>query len=63
MDKWLIHLEYNIIVAVQSVSHVQFFCDPMDCSLPGSSVRGISQARILEWVATLFPGDLSNPVI
>ena len=26
-------------------------CDPMDCSLPGSSVRGISQAGILEWVA------------
>ena len=25
-------------------------CDPMDCSLPGSSVRGIFQARILEWV-------------
>ena len=26
-------------------------CDPKDCSLPGSSVRGILQARILEWVA------------
>ena len=26
-------------------------CDPMDCSLPGSSVHGIYQARILEWVA------------
>ena len=26
-------------------------CDPMDCSLPGSSVRGILQARILKWVA------------
>ena len=29
-------------------------CDPMDCSLPGSSVHGILQARILEWVAILF---------
>ena len=28
--------------------HVQLFCDPMDCSLPGSSVYGISQARLLE---------------
>ena len=28
------------------------FCDPMDCSLPGSSVHGILQARILEWIAT-----------
>ena len=29
-------------------------CDPMDCSLPGSSVHGIFQARILEWVAISF---------
>jgi len=28
-------------------------CDPMDCSLPGSSVHGISQARVLEWDATI----------
>ena len=28
--------------------------DPMDCSLPGSSVHGIFQARILEWVAIFF---------
>ena len=30
------------------------FCDPMDCSPPGSSVYGILQARILEWVAISF---------
>ena len=35
----------------------------MDCSLPGSTVHGISQARILEWVAFPFPGDLPNPGI
>ena len=29
-------------------------CNPMDCSLPGSSVHGISQARISEWVAVSF---------
>ena len=29
-------------------------CDPMDCSLPGSSVHGIFQARELEWVAISF---------
>ena len=29
-------------------------CDPMDCSLPGSSVHGILQARVLEWVAISF---------
>ena len=27
------------------------FCDPMDCSLPGCTVQGIFQARILEWIA------------
>ena len=31
-------------------------CDPMDCSPPGSSVHGISQARVLEWVAIAFSG-------
>ena len=29
-------------------------CDPMDCSPPGSSVHGISQARTLEWIAISF---------
>ena len=29
-------------------------CDPMNCSLPGSSVHGISQTRILEWAAISF---------
>ena len=32
----------------------QTLCDPMDCSLPGSSVHGILQARILEWVAISY---------
>ena len=36
-------------------------CDPMDCSLLGSSVHGILQARILEWVAFPSPGHLPNP--
>ena len=29
-------------------------CNPMDCSLPGSSFHGIFQARVLEWVAIAF---------
>ena len=33
------------------LSRVQLFVTPMDCSPPGSSARGIFQARILEWVA------------
>ena len=36
-------------------------CDPMDCSLPGSSVHGIFQARILEWVAISFSRGSSRP--
>ena len=36
-------------------------CDPMDCSLPGSSVHGISQARILEWVAISYSRVSSWP--
>ena len=35
--------------------------DSMDCSIPGSSVLGILQARILEWAAIPSPGDLSDP--
>ena len=41
-------------------------CDSMECSLPGSSVHGILQARILEWVAShslflgIFPAQGSN---
>ena len=36
-------------------------CSPVDCSPPGSSVHGILQARILEWVAFSFLGDLPDP--
>ena len=36
-------------------------CDPVDCSLPGSSIHGILQARILEWVAISFSRGSSRP--
>ena len=36
-------------------------CDPMDCSLSGSSVHGIFQARVLEWVAISFSKGSSRP--
>ena len=43
---------------VKSESEVAQSCptlsDPMDCSLPGSSVHGICQARVLEWAAIAF---------
>ena len=40
---------------------VQLFYDPMDCSPPGSSVLGIFQASILEWVAISFSRGSSQP--
>ena len=43
------------------LSQVQLFCNPMDCSLPGSSVNGISQASTLEWVAISFSRESSQP--
>ena len=49
------------VVVVLSLSHVQLSCDFMDCSLPGSSVNGILQARILEWVANSFSRASSRP--
>ena len=36
-------------------------CNPMDCSLPGSSVHGIFQAKVLEWVAISFSRGSSQP--
>ena len=36
-------------------------CDTMDCSLPASSVYGISQAKILEWIAISFSRGFSQP--
>ena len=40
--------------AAKSLQLRRTLCDPMDCSLPGSSVHGIFQARILEWGAIAF---------
>ena len=51
---------FILIVVFWLLSHV-WLCDLMDCSLPGSSVYGISQARILEWVAISFSRGSSWP--
>ena len=44
-------LSYLLFIVAQSLTPVQLFCDPMDWTPPGSSALGISQARILEWLA------------
>ena len=53
-------------MCVQSLESCPTLCDPVDCSSPGSSVHGISQARILEWVANsfsrgIFPTQVITP--
>ena len=49
---------------VKVAQSCQTLCDPMDCSLPGFSIHGILQARILEWVGISFSrGDIPNPGI
>ena len=47
----------NVLVAQSCLT----LCDPVDCSPPGSSVRGILQARILEWVVIPFSRRSSQP--
>ena len=52
---------------VESESEVAQSCltlsDPMDCSLPGSSIHGIFQARVLEWVAIAFSKEGEKNII
>ena len=58
-------LQWSVEYCVKSLQAQTFLCNPMDCSPPGCSVRGILQARIPEWVAIsssrgLFPTQGSN---
>ena len=57
------YLIISIIVLVMCVCAqlCPTLCDPMDCSPPGSSVHGIVQARILEWVAISYSRGSSQP--
>ena len=43
-----------LLVLSEVAQSCRTLCDPMDCSLPGSSVHGIFQARVLEWAAISF---------
>ena len=57
------HLALFVTVCVLVAQSCPTPCDPKDCSPPDSSVHGILQARILEWVAIPSPGDLPDPGI
>ena len=50
---WYICIQWNIQFSSVAQS-CPTLCDPMDCSLPGSSIHGIFQARVLEWAAIQF---------
>ena len=62
--------QYNLVTTQHPQMMLYILClltqsylplhNPMDCSPPGSSVHGISQARILEWAAISYSGDLPN---
>ena len=57
-------VQLSLLVLVLVAQSCLTLCDPMDCmdcSLSGSSVHGILQARILEWVAILFSRGSSQP--
>ena len=51
------------MVCAQMLQFCPTLCDPLDCNPPGSSVHGILQTRILEWVAMPSPRDLLDPGI
>ena len=60
----MVQLSHPYISSVQFSSVAQScltLCNPMDCNPPGSSVHGISQARLLEWGATSFSRASSQP--
>ena len=54
---WVVSYKSEVIVVAQSYPTL---CNPMDCSPPGSSIAGILQARILEWVAISFSRESSR---
>ena len=61
---WCLSLHKDIIL-YQSESEVAqwclILCEPINCSLPASSIHGIFQVRILEWVAISFSRSSSQP--
>jgi len=52
---------YAECVSAKLLQSCPILCDPMDCSQLGSSVLGILQARILDWIAIPPPGGLLDP--
>ena len=51
----------HVYVCAKLLQSCLTLCNPVDCSLLGSSVHGILQARILEWAAMPFSREFSRP--
>ena len=67
---WIKHISTSLLNHLLTISEwsevpqsCPTLCDPMDCSLSGSSIHGIFQARVLEWIAISFSRDLPDPGI
>ena len=58
---WLQSPSAEILSESEFTQSCPTLCNPMDCSPPGSSVHGILQARVLEWVAISFSRGSSRP--
>ena len=64
---WVVQLGLNgycwssSLFSSRCCCHARLFCNPRDCNLPGSSVHGILQARIVEWVTMLSSRGSSQP--
>ena len=58
-SSWLCHILYKVESYIAQSCPTP--CNPMDCSLPGSSFHGIFQAIVLEWVAIFFSRGSSRP--
>ena len=52
----------DIDIDIEVTQSCPTLCDPMDCSLPGSSIHEIFQATVLEWVAISFSNWTTNSV-
>ena len=51
--------EWILVIKILAIKLCPILCDPMDSTPPGSSVHGILQARILEWITTSFSRESS----
>ena len=58
---WHLLLMTSIVKWSEVTQSCLTLCDPVDCSLPGSSVHGILQTRILEWIVISFSRGSSRP--